>query len=188
MKNIAMQTHPRSDSTIVAAQQSVRPVRAPSTRRKKMMSLVPVSEEGGEETSDFQVGGGNDESYSSKELHCIAGQHWAAVDSLLKSFDQTQTWYIFALRPNDSQLPSQFDLRSMKQQVRSFGLVEMAQQLQTSWEVRLSHKEACERYNEELLYRGIPEGTGDVERLRDLKRLMSLNDADMGIGLQRVSQ
>lgn len=50
------------------------------------------------------------------------------------------------------------------------------------WEVRLLYKEVCERYNEELVYWGILEGIGDVERLRDLKWLMSLNDVDMGIG------
>ncbi|ODO09469.1 hypothetical protein I350_03069 [Cryptococcus amylolentus CBS 6273] len=186
MKGLSMQTHPKSDSTIVAVQQSVRPVRAPSTRRKQRRSLVPVNEED-EDGEDFGVGGGNDESYSSKDLTCIAGQHFHAVEALLQSFDQTQMWYIFCLRPNDSQLPSQFDLRAVKSQIRSFGLVELAQRLQgNGWEVRMSLEEACERYKDELARRGIMEGPAWVERLRDFKRLLKASDAEIGIGQQRV--
>ncbi|OCF76617.1 chitin synthase [Kwoniella mangroviensis CBS 8886] len=185
-KSIATQAHPRNDDEIVAVQQPVRPMRAPSTRRRKGRALKAVTEEEDEEGEDDEVGGGNDGGNAGKSLYCIAGQHWSALDTLLQTFDQAQPWLIFCLRPNDSQLPSQVEIRSMKSQIRSLGLTEMAQRLQTSYEVRMTHFEACDRYAEEFEVRGILKGPSDVDRLQDLKRVLGLNDNQMAIGANRV--
>lgn len=184
-RSIATQAHPRNDETIVAAQQPVRPMRAPSTRRRKGRKLPPLDEEGviGE---DDEVGGGNDGVIAGKELQCVAGQHWAALNTLLSTFDQAQPWFVFCLRPNDSQLPSQFETRSVKAQIRAFGLIDLAQRLQLNYEVRMTHGEACERYAEEFTVRTIPEGPSHVDRLQDLKRVLKLDDAQMAIGTSRV--
>lgn len=187
-KSIATQSHPRNDETIVAAQQPVRPMRAPSTRRKKGRKLPSVTEEGNDdEDDDDQVGGGNDGTVAGKELQCVAGQHAAALDTLLSTFDQAQPWYVFCLRPNDSQLAAQVETRSVKSQIRALGIPEIAQRLQTVYEVRMTHKEACERYADEFAARGIPEGPAYVDRLQDLKRVLKLSDSQMGMGTNRVS-
>lgn len=185
-KVIATQAHPRNDDTIVAAQQPVRPMRAPSTRRRKGRKLLSVNEEAGME-KDAGVGGGNDGAIAGKELQCIAGQHWAALNTLLSTFDQAQPWFIFCLRPNDSQLPSQVETRSVKAQIRGFGLTDVAQRLQISYEVRMTHAEACERYAEEFGVRAIPEGPSHVDRLQDLKRVLKLSDGQIAIGTSLVS-
>ena len=180
-KSIATLVHPRNDETIVAAQQPVRPMRAPSTRRKKG-HLTSVTE--GEE--DEEVGGGNNEGVAGKELQCVAGQHSAALSTLLSTFEQAQPWFIFCMRPNDSQLPAQVETRSVKAQIRALGISEMAKRLKTSYEVRMTHREACERYAEEFEARGIPEGPAFIDRLQDLKRVLQLSDAQMGLGTNRV--
>ena len=188
-KSIATQVHPRNDDTIVAVQQPVRPMRAPSTRRKRGPRLTSVTEEDedNKEEGEDHVGGGNDASTAGKELQCMVGQHSSALSTLLSTFDQAQPWFVFCLRPNDSQLANQVEIRSVKAQIRSLGLVEMAQRLQTCYEVRMTHQEACERYAEEFVVRGIPEGPAWVDRLQDLKRVMKLGDVSMGMGVNRVS-
>ena len=182
-KTIATQAHPQNEETIVAAQQPVRPLRVPSTRRRKGRKLESVTEYEDED----RVGGGNDEVSAGRELHGIAGQHLAAINSLLSTFDQAQPWFVFCLRPNDSQLPSQVEARSVKAQIRSLGLTELAQSLRTNYEVRMTHGEACERYADEFSKRSIPEGPSHVDRLQDLKRVLKLGDAEMTIGAARVS-
>lgn len=184
-KAIATQAHPRNDETIVAVQQPVRPMRAPSTRRKRGPKLAALAEE--EEGDEDHVGGGNDAGSAGRELQCMAGQHWDALTALLATFEHAQPWYIFCLRPNDSQLPSQVEIRSMKAQIRSLGLTEMTLRLQSSYEVRMTHREARERYAEDFALRGIAEGPPDAQRLQDLKRVLQLSDAHMGIGTSRVS-
>ena len=185
-KAIATQAHPRNDETIVAVQQPVRPMRTPSTRRKRAPRLAALTEE--EEGGDDEVGGGNDAGSAGKELQCVAGQHWDALTALLATFEHAQPWYIFCLRPNESQLPSQVEIRSVKAQIRSLGLTEMALRLQTSFEVRMSHREACDRYAEDFNIRGIAVGPPDAQRLQDLKRVLQLSDAQMAIGTTRVSR
>ncbi|RXK42203.1 chitin synthase [Tremella mesenterica] len=183
-KAMTTQAHPRNDDTIVAAQQPVRPMRAPSTRRKKGPRLTAVTEE----EEDDQVGGGNDEAPAGaeKEMQCVAGQHRAALDTLLGTFDQAQPWFAFCVRPNDSQLPSQVETRSVKAQIRSIGLTEMAQRLQMCYEVRMSHAEACERYAEELTLNGVDSEKTSAQQLHELKEKLGLKDLDMGIGTTTV--
>ena len=190
-KSIATQFHPRNDETIVAVQQPARPMRTPSTRRKRGPRLTDVVEEdenAKDEAADDQVGGGNEATSAGKELQGMVGQHDSAISTLLSTFDQAQPWYVFCLRPNDSQLANQVEIRSMKAQIRSLGLVEIAQRVQTCYEVRMTHREACERYAEEFAVRGIPEGPAFVDRLQDLKRTLQLSDAQMGLGASRVSE
>ncbi|KAI6032165.1 P-loop containing nucleoside triphosphate hydrolase protein [Pisolithus microcarpus] len=57
---------------------------------------------------------------------CIAGEFCAALDTLFDTLGDTQNWFVFCINPNDSQLPNQLEERSVKGQVRSAGLVEVA--------------------------------------------------------------
>ena len=47
-KTIATQALPRNEDTIVAAQQAVKPMRAPSTRRKNTIKRMPTVNKGGD--------------------------------------------------------------------------------------------------------------------------------------------
>jgi chitin synthase len=183
-KAIATRLHPRNEHTIVAVQQSVRPMRAPSTRRKRAPALQAIHEDNAADAES--VGGGNDES-GVGQIQCIAGQHWSALTTLLDTFEHAQPWYIFCLKPNDSQLSFQMDIRASRFQVRNLGITELALRLKSSCEVRMTHAEACERYKDELTIRGIAEGLPDSQRLADLQRVLRLTDEQLAIGSTRVS-
>lgn len=184
-KAIATRLHPRNDNTIVAVQQSVKPMRAPSTRRKRAPALQAIHEDSAVDAES--VGGGNDES-GVGQIQCIAGQHWSALTTLLDTFEHAQPWYIFCLKPNDSQLSFQMDIRVSRFQIRSLGITELALRLKSSCEIRMTHTEACERYKEELTVRGIAEGLPDAQRLADLQRVLRLTDDQMAIGSTRVGR
>ncbi|KAL7424340.1 hypothetical protein Q5752_000022 [Cryptotrichosporon argae] len=179
-KAIATQVHPRNDETVVAIQQPVKPVRAPSTRRKRGPKLSVVDED------DDTVGGGNNEGAAGNQLQCVAGQHAQAISTLLASVDQAQAWFAFCLRPNDSQIPAQIETRSVRSQIRALGLVELAQRQQTASEVRLTHAEFCERYDNEFEEHAIGAAASDADRIRDLMRVMKLGEGDLRIGSTRV--
>jgi chitin synthase len=180
-RSIATQAHPRNDNTIVAAQQPVRPMRTPSVRRKQRSKLSAVAEE-----EDDEVGGGNETEVAGTHLQCVAGQHWAALQTLFSSFDQAQPWYTFCLRPNDSQLPAQMETRSVKAQIRSMGLTEIALRLRDDYEVRMTHEEFVERYHDEFAERAIGDQGTAADRMRDLKRVSQLSDTQMAVGSRRV--
>jgi chitin synthase len=179
-----MRLHPRNEETIVAVQQPVRPIRAPSTRRKRGPILQSITES---ESPDVEtVGGGNNETAAGQTLQCIAGQHWSALTTLLETFEHAQAWYIFCIKPNDSQTSLQMDIRATRVQLRSLGITEIALRLKGSCEIRMSHSEACERYGEELSVRGIAEGLPASQRLADLQRVLRLTDSQFAIGSTRV--
>jgi chitin synthase len=114
-KAIATQAHPRNEDTIVAAQQAVKPMRAPSTRRKSGIKRMPTVREGEVEEKDRE----EDETPGPSGLPsnyspCVAGEFKAALDTLFETIDETHPWYVFCINPNDSQLPNQLEGRSVK--------------------------------------------------------------------------
>ncbi|KAJ8519110.1 hypothetical protein ONZ45_g3931 [Pleurotus djamor] len=171
-KAIATQAHPRNEETIVAAQQPVKPMRAPSTRRKGTIRRMPTVKEGVDDDHDDEniptVGG----------IPCIAGEFRAALDTLFETLDETQAWYIFCINPNDSQLPNQLEGRSVKGQVRSVGLSEVARRSINVFEVGMTPDEFCERYKEGLVAAGVSEGTPQ-EWVQQARTALGMNDKDI---------
>ncbi|KAF8634990.1 hypothetical protein AX15_000605 [Amanita polypyramis BW_CC] len=197
-KAIATVAHPRNEDTIVAAQQPVKPMRAPSTRRKGTGSGVrrmPTLLEGGaadveerereKDEDDFwdnAVGGAKG---GQEGKPCVAGEFRAALDTLFETLDETQPWYVFCVNPNDAQLPNQLEGRSVKGQVRSMGLAEIAKRCVNVFEASLTPREFCERYREGLEVAGVTEG-GELERVEQARTAYGLDEADVVLGQQKV--
>lgn len=181
-KAIATQAHPRNEDTIVAAQQAVKPMRAPSTRRKNTIRRMPTVKENGDEEKD------DDDTpapLNSAGTPCVAGEFRAALGTLFDTLDETQAWFVFCINPNDSQLPNQLEGRSVKGQVRSLGLVEIAKRNVCVFEVNMTPEEFNERYKDNLETLGISEG--DVrERVAQTQTALSLGDKDVVLGVHKV--
>jgi len=196
-KAIATQAHPRNEDTIVSAQQAIKPMRAPSTRRKgtvkrliiKDTSGFPDIEERDEEdgllnpTSTAAIPGQQNQITSSSP--CVAGEFRSALDTLFETLEETQTWYIFCINPNDSQLPNQLEGRSVKGQVRSIGLSEVAKRCGVVLEVGMTPEEFCERYKEGLESAGVSEGDGKM-RAMQARTAWGLSEQDLVLGQHKV--
>ena len=72
---------------------------------------------------------------------CVAGEFRAALDTLFETLDETQLWYIFCINPSDSQLLNQLEGRSVKGQVKSTGLVEIAKRCTNTFKVNMTPEE-----------------------------------------------
>ncbi|KAJ6481577.1 glycosyltransferase family 2 protein [Mycena vitilis] len=205
---IATQAHPRNEDTIVAAQQPVKPMRAPSTRRKGgtirgrgastplsptlgTTNELPEDDDAALGASDVGAGGGTG---------CVAGEFRSALDTLFATLDETQAWHVFCVNPNDSQLPNQLEGRSVKGQVRSAGLAQIAMRCQAPnpfaggnaagggtavFEVGMTFGEFCERYAEGLAEGGIEEGN-ERERVEQARRVFGLREGDVVAGAHKV--
>ena len=109
-KAIATQAHPRNEDTIVAAQQAVKLMRAPSTwsLRKNIIKRMPTVNEGGDvEEQDREEDKNNPPTATAtgRASPCVAGEFKSALDTLFETIEETQSWYIFCINPNDSRLP-----------------------------------------------------------------------------------
>lgn len=196
-KAIATQAHPRNEDTIVAAQQPVKPMRAPSTRRRgtiKRMGtirdsardLADVDERDDEETANvFSGNNSSSAAFAGGQTPCVAGEFRSALDTLYETLDETQSWFVFCVNPNDSQLPNQLEGRSVKGQVRSVGLAEISKRNTCLFEVGMTPDEFCERYKEVLEEAGIVEGDSS-ERAEQAATAFAFEEKDLVIGQHKV--
>ncbi|KAJ7594228.1 glycosyltransferase family 2 protein [Mycena floridula] len=185
-KAIATQAHPRNEDTIVSAQQAVKPMRAPSMRKKNTIRRMPTVKE----TGDLDEKDREDEdtvanTTSGGASPCVAGEFRAALDTLFETLDEAQAWFVFCINPNDSQLPNQLEGRSVKGQVRSFGLAEIARASVNVFEVGMTPEEFCERYKEGLDAAGVSEGN-DREMVEQARTALGLSEKDVVLGQHKV--
>ncbi|KAJ3554665.1 hypothetical protein NM688_g2995 [Phlebia brevispora] len=176
-KAVATQVHPRNEDTIISAQQPVKPMRAPSTRRKNTIRRMPTVREGEiDDEKEEEVPGG---------APCIAGQFRQALDTLFETMEEAQAWYVFCISPNDSQLPNQLEGRSVKGQVRSMGLPEVARRCVNVFEATMTPVEFLERYQEPLAVLSINEGE-PRERVEQARTALGLEERDVVLGMSMV--
>ena len=183
-KAIATQAHPKNEDTIVSAQQPVKPMRAPSTRRKGTVKRLPALREdaaAAEEQDREEDEGPNP---SSGPTPCVAGEFKAALDTLFETLSDTQSWFVFCLNPNDSQLPNQLEGRSVKGQIRSLGLTEISKRNVNVFEVGLTPDEFCTRYKDPLAKMGV-DGSAK-EKVEQTRSVLGLHDVDMVLGQYKV--
>ena len=90
-KAIATQAHPEDEDTIIAAQQPVRPMRAPSTCRKDTVRCTPTLHENGTEEQDR-----GDDDLTATGPPCVAGDFHSALEMLFEILVETQNLVSFA--------------------------------------------------------------------------------------------
>jgi chitin synthase len=182
-KAIATQMHPRNDETIVSASQPVKPMRAPSTRRKNTVKRQPtlggIEEKERDEPEDGP-------SASSGGQPCIAGEFRSALDTLFDTLEETQAWLVFCINPNDTQLPAQLEGRAVKGQVRALGLPEVARRCVNVFEVGMTPREFCDRYHEQISGAGVVEGD-NREQVEQARTALGLAENDLVMGQYKVS-
>ncbi|KAF9001145.1 glycosyltransferase family 2 protein [Cyathus striatus] len=174
-KAIATQAHPRNEDTIVSAQQVAKPCNT--------IKRLPTLKETGEDEKERDIEDGDGPTSSGSP--CIGGEFRAALDTLFETLDETQPWFVFCINPNDSQLPNQLEGRSVKGQVRSIGLSEIARRNVNVFEVGMLPAEFCDRYKEGLEGAGVVEGN-DRERVEQARTAFGLEDRDVVLGQHKV--
>jgi len=181
-KAIATQVHPRNEETIVAAQQPIKPMRAPSTRRKNTVKRPPTLGEIDEKDRD-------DDDAPSTSLNnsspCVAGEFRSALDTLFGTLEETQPWYVFCLNPSDAQLPNQLEGRAVKGQIRSMGLPEISRRCVNVFEVGMTPREFCDRYREHIADMGVMDGD-TREQVEQMRTAIGLAESDLVLGQYKV--
>ncbi|KAJ7164534.1 glycosyltransferase family 2 protein [Mycena filopes] len=193
---IATQAHPRNEDTIVAAQQPVKPMRAPSTRRKgtirrPVSAAMPLSPGG--VNADIPEEDEAGPTPANAGAGAVAGEFRAALDTLFATLSETQPWHVFCINPNESQLPNQLEGRSVKGQVRSANLSAVATRCGAGgngkgvrvWEVGMTVGEFVERYggDDSAWAEG---GGSDREKVERARREATLGDGDVVVTAHKV--
>ncbi|KAI8387999.1 chitin synthase [Radiomyces spectabilis] len=119
--SIATQSHPKSEA-IVAAQQSSKPRRSPSVKRKSKPLVQQAASK--------------------------AGQVSEAIDDLLATLAETRIWWVICLKPNDLLLPASCDTKKIAAQIRAFNVLELVQHFKHEYAFQIDFSTFCTRYAE----------------------------------------
>ena len=187
------QAHPKSEQTIIAAQQSVKPTRAPSTRRKNgpgglsRAGTLKKDKDANDDDSDEE---GGDNGKKGNGIHGIAGEYQQALDTLFETLDETKSWIVFCMRPNENQLPNQCDAKCMKQQIKTLGLAEMSRKMLNDYSVGMTYEEFCDRYASStslaaLSMQGAQTGEAK-QKFAAARQVMDWSDSDAACGRVKV--
>lgn len=120
-ETVNTESHPKGPA-IVSAQQSSKPRRSPSMRKKN-------NQKNQHTTGSSRIGQLND-----------------ALNELTATLSQTQIWWVLCLRPNDLHLPSSCDARKLLAQIQAFQLLPLAQRAQHEYTMKMDTSQFCERY------------------------------------------
>lgn len=153
--------------TIVSAQQSSKPHRSPSMRKKNKRESTPK-----------------------QQIQTRFGQVADAIDELITTLQETQLWWVVCLRPNDLNLPKSCDAKKLAGQVQMYQLVDLALRARHEYLVRISIDEFCERYKELIEETSISDSGGQVSPSDQCHALMGVfnwNVRMMVIGYDHVS-
>ncbi|OZJ06628.1 hypothetical protein BZG36_00372 [Bifiguratus adelaidae] len=179
-KSIKTERHPRNNTAIVAAKQDVKPMRSPSTRRPNRGANVTD-----EKTPPLP---GQAEPSPLPHLTLASGLQSSMTD-MLTSLRQTTSWFFFCLNPCNVERTQTtlFDARAVTNQVRAFGLAELAM-LRQRYPARIDfdHAEFWDRYGDQLKALGIDANRPLRGRLDQARDIPGWGLAALAIGSTKV--
>ncbi|CAO3703668.1 unnamed protein product [Rhizopus stolonifer] len=116
--DITTEHHPKQADAILHAQQSTAPLRTPSLRQKTKAEQVSV----------------------------VLSQLNNSMNDLLGTLEQTVSWFVFCIRPNDHAAANQIDINKVRAQIRAYGIPQICEKLKTNFSVSYFHQEFLQRY------------------------------------------
>ena len=143
--------HPNEKTAVVQAQVSSKPSRMPSMARRRGARLdrsatraTSDMENGSDDMDDLaSQGGGTRKQQSqskkggsqiSKLDQGASGQFLISLENIKKSITapNTNSYYVFCLKPNDRRIANQFDSKCVRTQVQTLGIAEISQRLRNA--------------------------------------------------------
>ena len=143
--------HPKEKTAVMQAQVSSKPLRMPSMARRRgdrpagLAARIKsdarkhggstddeASEEGEPRKTAVDSRRGNSKSGGPNQG--ASGQFLASLDNIRKSVTSpnTNSYYVFCLKPNDRRLANQFDSKCVRMQIQTLGIAEISQRLRTA--------------------------------------------------------
>lgn len=137
-------SHPKEKTTIVQAQVSSKPMRAPSVSRKKFQQLQRMGSRRADRSPAVDPEGDEEslEGRPSRQTkpgatglsQGAAAQFLASLDNINKSLTapNSNAYFVFCLKPNDRRIANQFDSKCVRTQIQTWGIADISQRLRVA--------------------------------------------------------
>ncbi|KAI8381210.1 chitin synthase [Radiomyces spectabilis] len=193
---MATESHPKDERTIVKAQLSSKPTRAPSMRRnnKRYNAAENHAANLGSQTqlSDTDSSRKNkhlkdiEDTYQNMQVTTVMDQLYMTLRDLFYTMSDTHIYNIIHIRPNDTQSPDAFDVRRVKAQVAAYCLPDLTLRSQQEYANYYSFNEFLLRYQRLIASLQMDDNKSERDQLKALKSIMNWSDQQAYIGHQMV--
>ncbi|KAI9475447.1 MAG: chitin synthase [Benjaminiella poitrasii] len=154
---IATESHPNDGRTIVKAQLTSKPTRAPSMRRrptqKRRKPMENVFAEPIPEDKTLELIRQAEETYENMKQMTVADQLYQTLRDILFTIAETKIYHVIHIRPNDAQLP-EFDHHRVKSQLKAFLVPDLVVRHQLEYAHYYRFEEFMDRYEAFMAYLG----------------------------------
>ncbi|KAI8987381.1 chitin synthase [Mycotypha africana] len=200
---MATESHPKDDRTIVKAQLSSKPTRAPSMKRPNKrrnnnnannnvtditnMPIPEGAEADADEIRKQKLIKEAEEAYQNMQVTTVMDQLYMTLRDLFYTMADTRLYNIIHIRPNDTQSPDAFDAKRVKAQVRSFLLPDITARCSYyDYANYYSFSEFLIRYEGFVHSLQIDHGKSEREQVQDIFAIMNWSEAHAFVGQDMI--
>jgi chitin synthase len=133
--------HPNEQNAVMQASIASKPTRMPSMARKKYdkqaraaARAVPEEETSDPESRTSTFVGGKGGKAADGAQPGVASQFLSSLQAITKSLTApaTNNYFVFCMKSNDKRMTHSFDVKSVRQQLQTFGIVEISQRIRNA--------------------------------------------------------
>ncbi|ORX53060.1 chitin synthase [Hesseltinella vesiculosa] len=196
--SMATESHPKDDRTIVKAQVSSKPTRAPSMKRPNKRRVLSTEDDSTQVPDDDdktlttgqkpryrdgKTSPGSPPSIDSSSMNTITDQLHMTLKDICATMRDTRFYNIIHLRPNDTQTADNFDSKRMKSQIRAFLLADLTSRCHGEFANYYNFEEFLVRY--ECMVQSLQGDNPSVplrQQVETLKTMMNWTDSQAALG------
>lgn len=203
---MATESHPKDDRTIVKAQLTSKPTRAPSMKRPNKRRNNTIREpsttlEGAAAlTTTTTTEGGDTEdtlrkqklihdaedAYQNMQVTTVMDQLYMTLRDLFYTMTETRIYNVIHIRPNDTQSADVFDQKRVKAQVRAFLLPDLTQRSSIDYANYYTFNEFLVRYENLIASLQIDHSKSEREKVTDVLTVMNWTEPQAFIGQSMI--
>ncbi|KAI8141545.1 chitin synthase [Fennellomyces sp. T-0311] len=180
---MATESHPKDQRTIVKAQLTSKPTRAPSMKRPgtkrraaggdQTLTNSPVPDDDKKEDQDV---------YKNVQVTTVLDQLYITLRDLFTTMSDTRIYNIIHLRPNDMQTADMFDMKRIKSQVRAFLLPDLTLRCYQEYANHYTFGEFLMRYERLVMSIQIDVGKSERAMTESVCAIMNWTEAQAFVG------
>lgn len=192
---MATESHPKDDRTIVKAQLTSKPTRAPSMKKPNKRrnnttaatdtANIPIpegAEPDVEEIRKQKLIKDAEDAYQNMQVTTVMDQLYMTLRDLFYTMADTRIYNIIHIRPNDTQSPDVFDPKRVKAQVRAFLLPDLTCRSSVDYANYYTFAEFLVRYEGLVTSLQIDHTKSEKDQVEDVRSIMNWIEPQAFIG------
>ncbi|KAF0444401.1 glycosyltransferase family 2 protein [Gigaspora margarita] len=171
---LAIESHPKNEKTVVAAQLPTKPMRAPSMKRSKRNQSSEAMNE--KESKKKQI----------THVSTVATQLYGTLNQLIDTLNSTRMWNVFQIRPNDNNDPNTFDAKRIKSQIHNFLIPEITARKKVEYSMSYTFNDFLDRYRSIIQPHNLESSRNPRQKVEEFALNSGWPEGSYAIGHQNV--